>query len=343
MLNLLLALCLHAPAAEPPKAPAPAVEAPRPVDPPRLSVAPAGRLNLGSLGPVEIKTQTYTFTNTSEAPISLRLLDMAPGVTVSGPALQGPIAPKGSATLTMRIDPTDWVGPQKRNVRLSTDDSRQGDYLLPVGFVVRPDLSVDKDRKSWGAFAPHESPALAFTFTRETGTPTQINLQGSLPPHLELEQEPLKAPAEGQSAQELRFILRPDKLEPGVRRGLEVLKLATNAPHQKEFTLYADWQLKMPVEAEPQRVIFLAPKESQQSLVLKAAEGKPFVLKAARIEGQGFRLGPLPTKPGTEQRVSIRRIATKSTRTLLVLDIEGLERPLKVPLAYLPPELPASK
>ena len=57
-LALELALAVTAPAREP--------------SAPRLKITPAGRLDLGEAGPLETRTQCYTFANRSARPISLR-------------------------------------------------------------------------------------------------------------------------------------------------------------------------------------------------------------------------------------------------------------------------------
>lgn len=309
-------------------------EAAAPKDPARLAITPAGRVDLGSVGPRERKTQAYTFHNTSKAPISLRLLDAAPGVTVAGPALLAPIPPGESASLVLTVDPTGWVGWQPRNAKLGTDDPRQGEYLLPVAMTVRPDLTVDSARKSFGDVAPHESPQQVFAFVRETGDPTQIRITSALPPYLEPELSTTG------NRTELRLTLRPDRVEPGVSRGLEVVEVETNAPREPEFKLYVDWHLRWPVEPTPARLIFLDRKERTATLSLKSRDGAPFRILEATVEGQGFEVDA-PASPAPQQALTVRRRAEAACRALLVLRFEGQEKPLRIPLAFLPP--PAAK
>jgi hypothetical protein len=52
------------------------VSAERRVAPPRLSIEPSGRVQVGSVGPQEKKTIAYTFTNTSNTPIRMRVTDL---------------------------------------------------------------------------------------------------------------------------------------------------------------------------------------------------------------------------------------------------------------------------
>lgn len=299
--------------------------------PPRLEVRPAGRVQLGSVGPREVKTITYAITNTSAGPIALRLGDLSPGVTVRGPALQGTFAPGQSLELTLTVDPSDFVGPQARNVRLLTDDPLQGEYRLPVGMDVRPDLTVDAQKKTFGIVAPHESPQAVFTFTRETGEPTVIRLADALPPYLEAEVVP------GTPASRLLVTLRPARVPPGAALGLETLRVETSAPRQPSFTLYLDWKLHHPIEALPARVVFLDPALQAQELRLKARDGKAFLIEGADVEGGGFQVGPVPGAGAPEQVLAIRRTAAVLTRSLLVLRFKGEEQPLRVPLSYLPP------
>lgn len=320
MLSLLLALALPSvQAAEP-------TPAPKPPAPARVSIAPAGRVDLGSLGPREVKRISYTFTNTSGAPIRFRILDLSPGVTAQGPALQEAIPAQGKASLEVQVDPTDWVGHQKRSIRLGTDDPGQGQYLLPMAYFARPDLTVDAEKKGWGTVAPHESPALVFHFKRETPEPIQLKLESALPPHLEAEIEP------GKGQTELRIVLRPQRLEPGVRVGLEMLQVSTNAPHQPKFTLYADWRVQWPVEAIPQRLVFLDPNEDRKTLRLQSTQGKPFRVTGAHLEGQGFRL----VERGPDS-LTLQRVGREPAKALLWIEFEGQDLALKVPLSYLPP------
>ena len=327
-LVLPLALLAQAPSPQPPKSPATAPA----VDPARLEIAPKGRRHVGSIGPREKQQLVYTFTNISTAPIALRVGDLSPGVTVQGPALDKPIGPKASVTLTMTIDPTDFVGVQRRNVRLLTDDPKQGQYLLPVEMRVRPDLTVDLERKSFGEVAPHESPVRAFVFKRETDDPLMVRLTSPLPDYLEQETETNPATR----TTELRFTLRPHKIAPGVQLGLETLQVETNAPKQPTFTLYLDWKLRKPVEATPPRLVFLDAAARELKLELRSSTGKPFVIQTAQIEGDGFGLAPLPTESALTHKLSITRQTEAEAKALLVLHFVGQEEALQVPLAYLP-------
>jgi len=329
-LFLPLALLAQVPPA-PPAPPAKASEAPAlTVDPARLEVIPPGRIRVGSVGPTEKKTLAYTFRNISAAPISLRVGDLSPGVTVQGPALEKPIGAKESAALSMTIDPTDFVGVQRRNVRILTDDPKQGRYMLPVEIVVRPDLTVDQERKSFGDIASHESPQVSFTFLRETDTPLQLRLVSPLPDYLEQEWS-----SEAKRA-ELRLTFRPTSVAPGTKLGLETLVVESNAPHQPRFTLYLDWKLRRPVEAAPSRLVFLNPTDKVLGFSLKGRDGQPFTLLDAVIEGQGFTLEPLPKGPATEHKLRVLRSVDTEAKAMLVLRFEGQEETLKVPLAYLP-------
>jgi len=254
---------------------------------------------------------------------------------VKGPALGKPILPSESATLSMTIDPTDFVGVQRRNVRLLTDDPKQGHYLLPVEMTVRPDLTVDQERKSFGEIGSHESPQITFTFTRETGVPLQINLTSPLPDYLEKEWQSWT------NRTELRFTFRPGKVTPGTQLGLESLVVETNAPMQPRFTLYLDWKLRRPVEATPSRLVFLESQEKALPLLLKRRDGQPFSIREAVFEGEGFAIEALPKGPAPEHKLQILRKAAAEAKAMLLFRFEGEEESLKVPLAYLPGASPA--
>ena len=342
ILTLSLAQQLAPPPGNPPAAP------PRKVAPPRLAVDPAGRVNLGSVGPTEVRRQLYLLKNTSAAPISLRVLDLSPGVTVEGPALHGPIAPKGSAQLTLRVDPSDFVGWQARNVKLGTDDPAQGEYFLPVGMTVRPDLSIDALKKGFGDVALHETPQVTFVFRRETGQATKLWISSPLPPYLEAEVEPVPASQRPESAAAqapgqpggsmgaLRLTLRPSRVEPGMLAGLESITVESSAPQQPKFQLYLDWRLKLPVILSAPRLVFLSAGDGTRTLVLESRDGKPIQLRSARLEGEGFQL--LDPAPAAAPRLELRlrRTATVMTKAVLLLDLQGEPTPLRVPVSYLP-------
>lgn len=313
-----------------PAPPPPGSETTRKVDPARLEISPKGRVKLPSVGPREKKELVYTFTNISSAPIALRALDLAPGVTVDGPALRQPLLAGASATLTMTLDPADWVGVQRRNVRLKTDDPHQGEYYLPVEMTVRPDLTVDGERKGFGEVRSYETPQLKFLFTRETGDPTQVRLVSKLPDYLECELEVVK------NTTELRLSLHPDKIAPGVSLGLETLQIETNAPHQPKFTLYVDWKLTHAVEATPARVVFLEPNQGSVSLQLKRRDGKAIAIEKLTVEGEGFQVTQASKGAAKTLRLRVQRKATQETKAILCIQFKGLDEILKVPLAYLP-------
>jgi hypothetical protein len=310
----------------------PPAAAPKPFDPPRLTIEPEGRVDLGEVGPRETRTLRYTFTNSSARPITLRLLDLAPGVTAAGPALQGPIAAHASAVLELRLDPEGWVGPQARKVSLGTDDPRQGRYFLPVAVVVRPDLAVDGTRREFGDVAVPGSTQQVFTFARETGEPVVLKVAQALPPYLDLEQE------RGRASVQLVFTLRTDRVPAGERLGFERVAVTTNAPLQPTFDLYLAWKLHHAIEATPSRVVFQDRKASTQAVTLRATAGKPFRLLQAKVEGAGFQVESAPDSGAAAQTLTIRRTAQAEARATLVLRFEGEDGELSVPLAFLPAE-----
>ncbi|MCE1228376.1 MAG: DUF1573 domain-containing protein [Firmicutes bacterium] len=303
----------------------------RKVDPARISIAPKGRVKLTeSLAPREKRDLPYTFTNTSASPISLRVLDLSPGVTVSGPALERPLKAGESVALTMHVDADGWVGWQRRNVKLITDDPKQGQYFLPVEMTIRPDLTVENPRLNFGVVRSYEHPQIAFRFTRETGDPTVIQLTSPLPDHLE-------SSIEHKGNQTMLVLsLRPEKLAPGTRLGLETLQLTTNAPLQPRFTLYAEWEVRRTVEANPPRLTFLRPKPERQVLTLKRPDGRAFALKDARIEGEGFTLLEVPKGAKSKHRLTILRTASSECHAMLHLHFVDDDEKLDVPVAYLP-------
>ena len=300
-----------------------------PVDPPRLRIEPAGKVDLGSLGPRERKVQRYTFTNTSSSPIALRVFDLSPGVTVAGPALRGPIAPRAAAELELRMDATDWLGFQSRNVRLGTDDPRQGTYYLPTEMVVRPDLTVDGARREFGDVAAPGSAQQAFTFTRETGEPVVLKVAQTLPPYLEMEAE------EGHGSARLIFTLRPARIPPGVLLGFEQVRVETNAPQQRQFDLYLGWRIHHPIDAAPSRMVFMAGERSRV-LTMTSHEGKPFRILKAEVEGAGFQVAGAPKGGDPRQVLTLLRTAEGQALATLVLSFQGEDEPLKIPLAYYP-------
>ena len=300
------------------------------VAPPRLKIDPPGKVSLGDLGPRERKLQRYTFTNTSPVPIRLRVFDLAPGVTVSGPALDGPIPGGTAAGLDLRVDASDWTGFQVRNVRLGTDDPGQGEYYLPMELWVRPDLTVDRPRRDFGDVAVPGSPQESFMFVRETKVPVVLKVTQPLPPYLELEQ------GEGQGAASLTFTLRTDRVPPGVRLGFETIRVETNAPLQPHFDLYLGWRLHHGIEASPSRLVFQKAEERALPLTLAGPKGRPFRLLDAQVEGAGFRVERPGPSLAPRQELTIVRTADRSARAMLVLTFQDEDLPLKVPLAYLP-------
>ena len=302
---------------------------PLPGAPARLRIEPAGRVDLGELGPLETRTQAYTFTNASPRPISLRVLDLAPGVSVAGPALAGPIPQRGAARLELRVDPAGWTGPQARNVRLGTDDPGQGTYYLPIRMTVRPDLTVDAQRRNFGEVGAGESPVAEFRFARETGKPLALRVVSELPPYLEAE-----VLAQGPRAR-VAFTLRADRVRPGMLRGLEPVRVETNVPLQPGFDLYLEWRLRHAIEAVPARLVFDQTPDTL-GVRLRARSGRPFRILGAELEGAGFQAGPLGEAAAPEQTLAVRRTATGPARAMLVLRCSGVDEPVRIPVAYLP-------
>jgi hypothetical protein len=296
--------------------------------PPRLVIEPAGRVDLGVLGPEERKVQRYSFRNRSPGPIALRVLDLAPGVTAAGPALERPIAGQAAAALEVRVDASGWEGPQLRGVRLGTDDPAQGDYYLPLRMTIRPDLTVDGPQRDLGTVAPRESPEAVFRFRRETGAPLALRLVGNPPPYLQWD-----CRCRGPEAR-LGVVLRAAAVPPGMRQGFERLRVESNAPLQPDLDLYLVWRLRRPIEAEPPRLVF-GGGAGTLALVLRCRAGTPFRILDAAVAGGGFRVEGSGSEPAPVQEIQVFRAGPGPAQALLVLRCSGEPEPVRVPLVAL--------
>ncbi len=336
-------LSLATPTQLPVKAkPTPKVEASVPAKPTRkfrFIVSPDSIQHLGSVGPKEVRTLTWELKNTSPKPISFRVLDTAPGVRVpEGPFLK-PWQPGEARTIEVSSDASDFLAYQRRAVRLEPDDPSQPRYILRWDMMVRPEMAVDAANKSFGEVAPHESPLLSYTFTREGGGLAEIRLETKLPDYLESEVIADQAKAT------LQLTLRPSKLKPGMQAGLELLKVSTNATKQPVFDLTLAWKLKLPILAIPSRVVWDEPTIRGFKLEVKSRDGKPFRMLEARIEGprdkQGndlFTHGELPTEAAPSHVLKLQCFADLDCKAMLFLTCSGLDAPLQIPLSWLPPK-----
>jgi hypothetical protein len=316
-------------------APAPAAK-PAAVPPARIELTTPFPVHLGSVGPKEIREAVFGIKSTHDRPFRFRVLDLSLGLRLDEAQLAAPLQPGEIRMLRVQVDPAGLEGFIKGAVRLGTDDPAQPNYILRYDMAVRPEVTVDAARKSLGDVALHESPELAFRFRREGGDPLKLVLASELPPYLDAELVP------GGDTAELRVTLRPARLKPGVGAGLEVLKVATNAPKQPLFTLYLDWRVVLPVVPEPSRVVFTDLKTTLAALELTSRDGKPFRILKTDIEGRGFQVLDAPVAEGSRQVLRIRRTG-KNAEALLVVHCSNLEQPLKVPLRFLDPKARPAK
>ena len=321
-------LLLQAPV--PPAAPV-APAKPDPVPPARIELTTPFPVHLGSVGPREIREAHFGIKSTHDRPFRFRVLDLSIGLSLDPAQLAEPMAPGEIRMLRVQVDPAGLEGFVKGAVRLGTDDPGQPNYILRYDMAVRPEVTVDSQRKSLGEVAPHESPELRFRFSREGGDPLKLVLASEVPSHLEAQ-----LVHEGAAA-DVRITLRPAQLKPGVGAGLEVLKVATNGPRQPLFTLYFDWRIATPVVPAPARLVFSDLKTTLQGLELTARDGKPFRILKADIEGKGFELLDAPGPEAARHVLRIRRTGRR-VEAMLVLRCSNQEEPLKVPLRFLDPK-----
>lgn len=324
LLPALLLLQAPAPSSTPPPAP-------ETVPPARIELTTPFPVHLGSVGPREIREAVYGIRSRHDRPFRFRLLDLSLGLSLDETQLAEPLQPGETRMVKVRVDPSGLEGFVKGAVRLGTDDTAQPNYILRYDMAVRPEVAVDSLRKSFGDVAPHESPELRFRFTREGGDPLKLVLASEVPTHLQAE-----LVHEGAAA-DLRVTLRPGHLKPGTTAGLEVLKVATNAPRQPLFTLYFDWRISLPVVATPSRLVFADLKTTLLGLELTSRDGKPFRILHAEVEGGGFQLLDTPGLEATRHVLRVRRMG-RMAEAILVLRCSNLEEPLKVPLRFLDPK-----
>ena len=313
----------------PPAVVRPAAEA---IPPARIELTTPFPVRLGSVGPGEVKEAVFGIRSTHDRPFHFRLLDLSLGASLDRAQLAAPLAPGEVRLLKVRLDPSGLLGLVKGAVRLGTDDPTQPSYILRWELEVRPEGAVDSLRKSLGDVAPHEGPEARFRFTREGGEPLKLVLVGTLPGHLE------GGLVHEGTAADLRLALRPERLEPGVTAGLEVVKVATNGPQQPLFTLYLDWRIATAVIPSPSRLVYTEPKTTLLALELKARDGQPFRITGVRVVGAGYEVIDAPGPPAAEQVLRIRRTGTEAGAVLEVA-CSNMEGPLKVPLKYLDPDV----
>lgn len=317
------------------QAPAPAMKAATPDLPPgfkdsfRFVVRPWGRVELGSVGPREKTSRTWELENLSAKPITFQVADLSPGVIVMGDPFKEPVPAHGKRAFTIQVDATDWEGYQRRAIRLVSDDPTQPTYKVLFDMTVRPDLTVDTVQKKLGGVAPYESPQAVFHFKRETGDPLELKLASQLPAYVEPELVPMGASGE------LRLTLRASKVPAGQLSGLELVKVATNAPKQPTFDLYLDWSISLPVQPLPSRLVFDDPKVRDLKLTLRGA--KAFTVTTADLQAAGFKLGALPRKAAKKQVLTLHRDRDDAKDGLLVLTFSGVEDPLKIPVIWADP------
>ncbi len=326
---LLLTLLLQqTPAAPqvPPQPPADATKAPKPAPrPARFKVAPDQIQHFGEIGPREVRTVTYALTNTAPVPMGFRISNNSPGTVMDDAPLKTPLAPGESRILTMRVDPTGFVGYQRRAIRLEPTSAEEPyNFVFRADMTVRPEVAVDAERKSLGSVAPHESPEAVFAFKRETGDPLEVTLDSKPSPYLDVELEP-----QG-SKTDLRVTLRPSKLQHGQSAGLEVLKVKTNAPMQPTFTLYVEWRLKRPVEVNPSRLVFDQVKERFQSIELTSA--KPFTIQEVQFDQAVLKLTGQTQGETTTHRLTFYRRVDKAADGKLSIKIKGVEEAVELPV-----------
>jgi hypothetical protein len=341
MLLLSLAL-LHVPAAQAPtpvasQAPPPAAAAPAPARKFRFRVEPDTIQHLGPVGPREPRTLAYDVINQSDKPLAFKLGDLAVGTTVEASALATPLAPGDRRRVTMTINPEGFVGYQRRAARLEPDDPAEPRFVLKADLTVRPDLTVDATRRELGAVAPHESVETAFTFTRETGDPLELKLLTKPSPYLDAE-----VTIKGGTG-ELRLTLRPALLKGGQASGLEILKVATNAPLQRDFLLYLSWRLKLPVELEPARLAFDSLKERHASLTLR--RDTPFRIESLEFDRRAYELAGQTHGEAKEHRITLFRKGIPKAESPLTLRLSGVPDPVVIPILFKDPRVkgPAGK
>lgn len=327
MIPVAALLLMQTPPPAPPSAP-PAVK--EEVPPARITLTTPFPVHLGSVGPREVREAVFGIKSTHDRAFHLRVLDLSLGLNLDEAQLQQPLEPGEVRLVKLQVNPTGMEGYVKGAVRLGTDDPAQPNYILRYDMIVRPEVAVDQLRKSFGDVAPYERPEVRFRFTREGGDPLKLVVAGDVPEHLRVEVVPEVTTAE------VRVSLLPGRLAPGTTAGLEVLKVATNAPKQPLFTLYVDWRVATAVEATPSRLVFSDLKTTLEGLELKARDGKPFRILTAKVEGPGFQVLDHPTDAAERHVLRIRRLP-RAKDALLILTCSNMEGPLRVPLRFLDP------
>ena len=306
---------------------------PPPVDavpPARIEMTTPFPVHLGSVGPKETREAPFGIRSLYDRPFRFRVLDLSLGTTLDEVQLAEPMKPGEVRLIRAKVDATGMLGVVKGGIRLGTDDPTQPVYILRYDMTVRPEISVDAERKSLGEVAPYESPEALFRFTREGGDPLRLVLASEIPPYLDTQ-----LIHEGTQA-DLRVTLRVGQLPAGTTAGLEVIKVATNGPREPLFTLYVDWRIATPVVAAPSRLVFSDLKTTLQGLELRARDGKPFRILKAEIQGKGFELLDTPGPESARHMLRVRRVG-RTPEAMLVLECSNQDTPLKVPLRFLDP------
>ena len=126
---------------------------------PRARIVEATHIEAGEVEPDRVLNYTFTLTNAGDATLAIEDLAATCYCTTAKSNLWD-IPPGQSATIQVRIDPSDFVGPINKGVEIKTNDPANPVLLVDVDLTVRPGIAVVPPELDFGSVGAQGSKSL---------------------------------------------------------------------------------------------------------------------------------------------------------------------------------------
>ncbi len=257
--------------------------------------------DFGKISPDKKVSHKFKVLNKGNAVLNLTGVNPSCGCTYTAPG-KWSLMPGESTDLEATFNPTGYRGPVRKSLVVISNDPKNPSQTLTFEADVIQEINL-KSNSVFFLDVPRTK-LMNSSVRLESGNGEKVEITGIKAPGAPYFRFSFKN--EGKDA--VVDIAFDGKLVPsGQQRGVDTITVLHTNPRVPPIMLTAQWELKAAIVASPDKVIWQeqAGKELRAKLLLRSANGKPFVLKLEGCTNPNVRVEGLGKQAAAQHEVSV--------------------------------------
>lgn len=241
---------------------------------PQAVIAGDKHIEAGEVEPGQVLHYSFALRNDGDATLAIK--DLAPTCYCTSVNTDlWDIPPGKTATIKVRIDPSDFVGPISKGVEILTNDPKNPELLVDVDLTVRPGIAVMPPELDFGRVAASGSKSLQVDIKAPRAREFEVLEVAADADFLEIATEPL-------SLEDRHGAMLFVKVLPGAPRGSfeATITAKTSDPSRATITIPVHGQGPGGLTARPERLTFAVTPAGADAGTVDITGGGPIEVRS---------------------------------------------------------------